>query len=70
MYNGRPGRKKVLIDHGFRLPSGRRQPAAQGEEFTGKAHQTIFVFGHPRQPGSWSRVLARWPKQVIVPTGE
>ena len=50
MYNGDQARKKVLIDHGFRLPSAADNRPLKGEEFWDKAKQTVFVSA---TPGNW-----------------
>ncbi|MDJ0557487.1 MAG: DEAD/DEAH box helicase family protein, partial [Microcystis sp. M53599_WE4] len=43
MYNGDQSRKKVLIDHGFRLPSAADNRPLKSEEFWQKVNQCIFV---------------------------
>ena len=50
MYTGDQARKKVLIDHGFRLPSAADNRPLKGEEFWEKARQTVFVSA---TPGNW-----------------
>ncbi|AGY58566.1 excinuclease ABC subunit UvrB [Gloeobacter kilaueensis] len=50
MYNGDAQRKKVLIDHGFRLPSAADNRPLKAPEFWSKARQAIFVSA---TPGDW-----------------
>jgi excinuclease ABC subunit B len=50
MYNGDFARKKVLIEHGFRLPSAADNRPLKEEEFWKKVNQCIFVSA---TPGSW-----------------
>jgi excinuclease ABC subunit B len=50
MYNGDQARKKVLIDHGFRLPSAADNRPLKAEEFWSKVGQCIFVSA---TPGNW-----------------
>ena len=68
MYNGDQARKKVLIDHGFRLPSAADNRPLKSEEFWSKAKQTVFVSG---TPGNWEMEISEGQiaEQVIRPTG-
>ncbi|MGB7249947.1 MAG: excinuclease ABC subunit UvrB [Phormidesmis sp.] len=68
MYNGDQARKKVLIDHGFRLPSAADNRPLKAEEFWDKVNQCIFVSA---TPGEWEMNLSedRVVEQVIRPTG-
>ena len=68
MYNGDQARKKVLIEHGFRLPSAADNRPLKGEEFWEKAHQTVFVSA---TPGNWEMEVSggEVAEQVIRPTG-
>ena len=68
MYNGDQARKKVLIEHGFRLPSAADNRPLKGEEFWEKARQTVFVSA---TPGNWEMEVsgAEVAEQVIRPTG-
>ncbi|MDP5337888.1 MAG: DEAD/DEAH box helicase family protein, partial [Nodularia sp. (in: cyanobacteria)] len=50
MYNGDQARKRVLIEHGFRLPSAADNRPLQAEEFWQKVNQCIFVSA---TPGNW-----------------
>ncbi|MFN6470211.1 MAG: excinuclease ABC subunit UvrB [Nostoc sp. SerVER01] len=68
MYNGDQARKKVLIDHGFRLPSAADNRPLKAEEFWQKVNQCIFVSA---TPGNWELEISegRIVEQVIRPTG-
>ena len=68
MYNGDQARKKVLIEHGFRLPSAADNRPLKGEEFWEKAKQTVFVSA---TPGNWELEVSggEVAEQVIRPTG-
>ncbi|MEH1949907.1 MAG: excinuclease ABC subunit UvrB [Nostoc sp.] len=68
MYNGDQARKKVLIDHGFRLPSAADNRPLKAEEFWQKVNQCIFVSA---TPGNWEIEISedRVVEQVIRPTG-
>jgi excinuclease ABC subunit B len=68
MYNGDQARKKVLIDHGFRLPSAADNRPLKSEEFWEKVGQCIFVSA---TPGDWEIGISedRIVEQVIRPTG-
>ncbi|MEH2203024.1 MAG: excinuclease ABC subunit UvrB [Nostoc sp.] len=68
MYNGDQARKKVLIEHGFRLPSAADNRPLKAEEFWQKVNQCIFVSA---TPGNWEIEVSedRVVEQVIRPTG-
>ncbi|MGB5593541.1 MAG: excinuclease ABC subunit UvrB, partial [Crocosphaera sp.] len=68
MYNGDQARKKVLIDHGFRLPSAADNRPLKAEEFWDKVNQCIFVSA---TPGNWEIEQSenRIIEQIIRPTG-
>jgi len=68
MYNGDQARKKVLIDHGFRLPSAADNRPLKAEEFWQKVNQCIFVSA---TPGTWELEVSEGHivEQVIRPTG-
>ena len=68
MYNGDQSRKKVLIDHGFRLPSAADNRPLKDTEFWEKAKQTVFISA---TPGDWELSQSRGNivEQVIRPTG-
>jgi excinuclease ABC subunit B len=68
MYNGDQARKKVLIDHGFRLPSAADNRPLKSDEFWDKVGQCVFVSA---TPGDWEMGISedRIVEQVIRPTG-
>ncbi len=68
MYNGDQARKKVLIDHGFRLPSAADNRPLKAEEFWQKVNQCVFVSA---TPGNWELEISEGQivEQVIRPTG-
>ncbi|MBD2102585.1 excinuclease ABC subunit UvrB [Leptolyngbya sp. FACHB-261] len=68
MYNGDQARKKVLIDHGFRLPSAADNRPLKSDEFWSKVKQCIFVSA---TPGDWEVGISegRIAEQIIRPTG-
>ena len=67
MYNGDQARKKVLVDHGFRLPSALDNRPLKFEEFEEHINQIIYVSA---TPGPYE--LEQTPEmveQIIRPTG-
>lgn len=68
MYNGDQARKKVLIEHGFRLPSAADNRPLKAEEFWQKVNQCIFVSA---TPGDWEieQSQGQVVEQIIRPTG-
>ncbi len=68
MYNGDQARKKVLIDHGFRLPSAADNRPLKAEEFWERVDQCVFISA---TPGDWELEISedRVVEQVIRPTG-
>ena len=68
MYNGDQARKKVLIEHGFRLPSAADNRPLKCEEFWEKSRQTLFISA---TPGQWEldQCDGQFIEQVIRPTG-
>ncbi|MBW4679662.1 MAG: excinuclease ABC subunit UvrB [Microcoleus vaginatus WJT46-NPBG5] len=68
MYNGDQARKKVLIEHGFRLPSAADNRPLKADEFWEKVNQCIFVSA---TPGDWEieKSEGQVAEQVIRPTG-
>ncbi len=68
MYNGDQARKKVLIDHGFRLPSAADNRPLNSQEFWGKVRQTVFISA---TPGDWEfqKSNGEIAEQIIRPTG-
>ena len=68
MYNGDQSRKRVLIEHGFRLPSAADNRPLKSEEFWEKVSQCVFVSA---TPGNWELEQSedRVAEQIIRPTG-
>jgi excinuclease ABC subunit B len=68
MYNGDQARKKVLIDHGFRLPSAADNRPLKADEFWQKVKQCIFVSA---TPSNWEIEQSnnQIAEQIIRPTG-
>ena len=68
MYNGDQSRKKVLIEHGFRLPSAADNRPLMNSEFWNKVKQTVFISA---TPGDWelNQSDGEIAEQVIRPTG-
>ncbi|WP_064093041.1 excinuclease ABC subunit UvrB [Rossellomorea aquimaris] len=67
MFNGDQARKKVLVDHGFRLPSALDNRPLRFEEFEKKTQQLLYVSA---TPGPFE--LEHSPEmveQIIRPTG-
>lgn len=67
MYNGDQARKKMLVDHGFRLPSAMDNRPLRFEEFEQHINKAIFVSA---TPGPFE--LEHTPdmaQQIIRPTG-
>lgn len=67
MYNGDQARKRVLIEHGFRLPSAADNRPLSFVEFEEKIGDVVFVSA---TPGPYELSLsAKVVEQVIRPTG-
>ncbi|AKG73220.1 excinuclease ABC subunit UvrB [Salinicoccus halodurans] len=67
MYNGDQARKKVLVDHGFRLPSALDNRPLQFGEFESKAQQLLYVSA---TPGPYEMEhTEKMVEQIIRPTG-
>ncbi|QDT37980.1 excinuclease ABC subunit UvrB [Stratiformator vulcanicus] len=68
MFNGDQARKKVLVEHGFRLPMAMDNRPLQFDEWLGRTKQTIYVSA---TPGEWEleRTEGEIIEQVIRPTG-
>ncbi|HEU5331613.1 MAG TPA: excinuclease ABC subunit UvrB [Actinocrinis sp.] len=67
MYEGDASRKRVLVDHGFRLPSAMDNRPLQWEEFVERIGQTVYLSATPG-PYELSR-SSGVVEQVIRPTG-
>ena len=67
MYNGDVSRKKVLVEHGFRLPSALDNRPLRFAEFERKVHQLLYVSA---TPGPYEMTRSEGTaEQVIRPTG-
>ncbi len=67
MYNGDQARKRVLVEHGFRLPSALDNRPLAFAEFLDRVGPLLFVSA---TPGDYEREVAPEPvRQVIRPTG-
>jgi excinuclease ABC subunit B len=68
MYNGDQARKKVLVEHGFRLPSALDNRPLRFEEFEQVVPQIVFVSATPAQY-ELEKSQGHIAEQVIRPTG-
>ncbi|HRJ49366.1 MAG TPA: excinuclease ABC subunit UvrB, partial [Phycisphaerales bacterium] len=68
MYNGDQARKRVLVEHGFRLPSALDNRPLRFEEFEAVVPRFMFVSATPG-PYELERVGGDVAEQVIRPTG-
>src|SRR5512135_2700655 len=68
MYEGDVSRKRVLVDHGFRLPSAIDNRPLTWDEFTERIGQTIYLSATPG-PYELQRVGGDVVEQVIRTTG-
>jgi excinuclease ABC subunit B len=68
MYEGDMSRKRMLIEHGFRLPSAADNRPLTWDEFTERIGQTIYLSATPG-PYELQRVAGEVVEQVIRPTG-
>ncbi|GAA2580377.1 excinuclease ABC subunit UvrB [Actinomadura fulvescens] len=68
MYEGDASRKRMLVEHGFRLPSAMDNRPLKWEEFLERIGQTVYLSA---TPGSYemNRVKGDVVEQVIRPTG-
>ncbi|WP_373290233.1 excinuclease ABC subunit UvrB [Pilimelia terevasa] len=68
MYEGDASRKRILIDHGFRLPSAADNRPLRFDEFLERVGQMVLLSA---TPGSWEleRSGGEYVEQVIRPTG-
>jgi excinuclease ABC subunit B len=67
MYNGDQGRKQVLVDHGFRLPSAKDNRPLRFEEFEEKVSEAIYISA---TPGPYELEHSKeMVEQIIRPTG-
>ncbi len=68
MFNGDQARKRVLVEHGFRLPSALDNRPLRFEEFEAVVEQMVFVSATPA-PYELERCGGEVVEQVIRPTG-
>jgi excinuclease ABC subunit B len=68
MYEGDVSRKRVLVEHGFRLPSAIDNRPLTWDEFLDRIGQTIYLSATPG-PYELERVGGDVVEQVIRPTG-
>jgi excinuclease ABC subunit B len=68
MYEGDVSRKRVLVDHGFRLPSAIDNRPLTWDEFCERIGQTIYLSATPGRY-EMERVGGEVVEQVIRPTG-
>ena len=68
MYEGDVSRKRVLVEHGFRLPSAIDNRPLTWEEFLDRIGQTVYLSATPG-PYELQRVGGDVVEQVIRPTG-
>jgi excinuclease ABC subunit B len=67
MYEGDMSRKRMLVDHGFRLPSAMDNRPLKWEEFLGRIGQTVYLSA---TPGPYELAQATGVvEQIIRPTG-
>src|SRR5271170_4049986 len=68
MYEGDVSRKRVLVDHGFRLPSAIDNRPLTWDEFGERIGQTLYLSATPG-PYELQRTGGEVTEQVIRPTG-
>ena len=68
MYEGDVSRKRMLVDHGFRLPSAIDNRPLTWEEFCDRIDQSLYLSATPG-PYELQRVGGDVVEQVIRPTG-
>jgi excinuclease ABC subunit B len=68
MYEGDVSRKRVLVEHGFRLPSAIDNRPLTWEEFGDRIGQRVYLSATPG-PYELQRVQGEVVEQVIRPTG-
>jgi excinuclease ABC subunit B len=67
MYEGDLSRKSTLVEHGFRLPSAIDNRPLKFEEFTERAHQTVYMSATPS--AYELRMSGQIIEQIVRPTG-
>jgi excinuclease ABC subunit B len=68
MYEGDMSRKRMLVEHGFRLPSAMDNRPLKWEEFAERIGETVFLSATPG-PYELGRTHGEYVEQVIRPTG-
>ncbi len=68
MYAGDMSRKRMLVEHGFRLPSAMDNRPLRWEEFADRVDQVVYLSATPG-PYELARVDGDVVEQVIRPTG-
>ncbi|TDC85008.1 excinuclease ABC subunit UvrB [Actinomadura sp. 7K507] len=68
MFEGDASRKRMLVEHGFRLPSAMDNRPLKWEEFLDRIGQTVYLSATPG-PYEMNRVKGDVVEQVIRPTG-
>ncbi len=68
MYNGDASRKRVLVEHGFRLPSALDNRPLNFEEFQSTVGQVLYVSATPG-PYELAQAGGEYVEQIIRPTG-
>jgi excinuclease ABC subunit B len=68
MYEGDMSRKRMLVEHGFRLPSAMDNRPLKFEEFVERIGQTVYLSATPG-PYELGRTRGEFVEQVIRPTG-
>jgi excinuclease ABC subunit B len=68
MYEGDASRKRVLVEHGFRLPSAADNRPLTWEEFADRVGQTVYLSATPG-PYELAQTGGEFVEQVIRPTG-
>src|SRR6478752_4000 len=70
MYEGDMSRKRMLVDHGFRLPSAMDNRPLMWEEFLDRIGQTLYLSATPG-PYELAKAATSGPpvEQIIRPTG-
>ncbi|MBX6748467.1 MAG: excinuclease ABC subunit UvrB [Micromonosporaceae bacterium] len=68
MYEGDASRKRVLIEHGFRLPSAADNRPLRFDEFEERVGQVVYLSATPG-PYEMEKVKGDVVEQVIRPTG-
>ncbi|MFS8479731.1 MAG: excinuclease ABC subunit UvrB [Micromonosporaceae bacterium] len=68
MYEGDASRKRILVEHGFRLPSAQDNRPLRFDEFLERVGQMVYLSA---TPGRWEleRTQGEVVEQVIRPTG-